>query len=407
MRKKVVDIFLKEKEEKIEIIEKKPQKKKKSFIFFVFIVLIFSIWFSFSISKVKIEIWPRLKTLNFNTEITLNKEIKNSDFEKRIIPANFFVVEDTFSDEFLSTGKIKKEEKAKGRVRIFNNSTKDQVLIQNTRLQAPIEKFKPPLEKGENPWFRTLEKVIIPAKGYADVNVIAEVAGEKYNIEPSTFSIPGLIGTPQYTLIYGKSFEPMKGGGVKEISIVTKEDIELAQKNIRERAEIELKNMIKNKLPSGFEFLDSLIKIEILEEKPLVKEGEEKEKFSFETKMKGQVLSFEKEKLNELLFNFLSKELKENTEIIKESLQTNLKLKNFDVEKGVANLLVEFSVKTYNKLNLSELKNSLSGKNFKEAKFFLENEENIQKVKIKIFPFWITQIPKDTKKIEILYPRLD
>jgi len=418
MVKKVIDILPKETKEEekrpegIEIEEKKEVKekvrkgRKKIFAFLIFIFLIFCIWLPFAISKVKIEIWPKIKTANFQTEISLDKEAQSLDFEKKTLPAQIFNVEDVFSDEFLSTGKSKKEEKAKGVVRIFNNSTFDQILVANTRLQAPLEKFKPPLEKGENPWFRTLEKVIVPAKSYVDVKVIADAPGEKYNIEPSTFSIPGLLGTPQYTLIYGKSFEPMKDGMIREIPKVAKEDIETAEKKLEEKSIEEIKNILKNKTLPEFEFLPEMVKVEILEKKPLAKEGEEKEKFSFQIKAEGKTLAFKKSELEEFLLNFVSKELKE-AEILKNSLSTNLKLKDFDLENGKANLTLEFSVKFYNKIDLEKLKNYLRGKKLEEVKAFLEREENVQKIKIKAFPFWINKIPQNPKKLEILYPLID
>jgi len=419
MVKKVIDILPKETKEEIEIeeikIEEKKEKikervkrgKKKIFIFLVSALLIFCICIFWIVSKVKIEIWPKVKALSFEVEVALDKEIQGIDFEKRILPAQVLTVEDSFSDEFLATGKAKKEEKAQGVVRIFNNYTSDQVLVANTRLQAPIEKFKPPLEKGENPWFRTLEKVIVPAKGFVDVKVIADAPGEKYNIEPSNFSIPGLLGTPQYTLIYGKSFEPMKGGMIKEVSKITKEDIETAEKKLEERSTEEIKNILKNKAIPEFEFLPEVIKVEILEKRPLAKEGEEKEKFSFQLKAKGIALTFKKSEMKDLLLNLASKQLKKEAEILKESLDYNLKVKDFDLEKGRANLRVEISVKFYDKIDVEKLKNSLFGKNLEEVRTFLEREDNIQKIKIKTFPFWITNIPQNPKKLEILYPLID
>jgi hypothetical protein len=419
MVKKVVDILPKESKEKKEIEEIKIEERKKEvkekvkkgkktfFIFLISAVLIFGIWLSFAISKVKIEIWPRIKTLSFQEEISLDKDIQGFNLDKKVLQAQILSAEDSFSDEFLATGKTKKEEKAQGVVRIFNNYTSDQVLVQNTRLQAPLEKFKPPLEKGENPWFRTLEKVIVPAKGYVDVKVIADAPGEKYNIEPSNFSIPGLLGTPQYTLIYGKSFEPMKGGMIKEISKITKEDIETAGKKLEERSIEEMKNILKNKAIPELEFLPELVKVEILDRKPLAKEGEEKEKFSFQIKAKGTILTFKKSEIKDLLLNLATLQLKKDAEILKESLDYNLKVKDFDLEKGKAILSVECSVKFYDKIDLEKLKNSLSGRSLEEVKSFLEKEENIQKIKIKAFPFWVNKIPQNLKKLEISYPLID
>jgi len=199
----------------------------------------------------------------------------------------------------------------------------------------------------------------------------------------------------------------MKRGMIREDSKITKEDIENAGKKLEERSTEEMKNILKNKAIPDFEFLPETIKVEILEKKPLAKEGEEKEKFSFQLKAKGKALTFKKSEMRDFLFDLVSKQLKKEAEILKESLDYTLKVKDFDSEKGIANLTVEISVKFYDKIDIERLKNSLFGKDIEEVRTFLEGEENIQKIKIKKFPFWITKIPQNPKKLEILYPLID
>jgi len=59
---------------------------------------------------------------------------------------------------------------------------------------APLEKFQPPLEGAESPWFLIVETVTLAPKSSAVVDVVAAAPGEKYNIEPSTFPFPDWRG---------------------------------------------------------------------------------------------------------------------------------------------------------------------------------------------------------------------
>ena len=180
------------------IVHPSEKKGKKGWLV-LFLLLLFSVgsWAYLSLSKAQIEITPKTEALAFKTKLTVKKDIKNPDFENKIIPGKIFEKEISLSQEFPSTGKATKESRAEGIIRVYNNYRLRQVLIANTRFQPPLEKFKPPLEKDETPWFRTLKRVVIPPKSYVNVKVVADNPGEKYNIEPSKFSVPGLVGTPQ------------------------------------------------------------------------------------------------------------------------------------------------------------------------------------------------------------------
>ena len=98
------------------------------------------------------------------------------------------------SQNFTAHGKKLKSTKAHGTMRIYNNySTAAQTLVATTRFIS-----------NEGKLFRTKERVVIPggyyeggklAAGFIDIEVIADQPGEDYNIDPSTFSIPGFVGT--------------------------------------------------------------------------------------------------------------------------------------------------------------------------------------------------------------------
>jgi len=407
MNKKVVDILPPGKLEKKKTEEFKAPEIKISFkksLFFIPLVLVIAVGFFIllNLSRAEIEIWPETEVKTFRTKLTVDKAVDNYSFLNKVIPGKIFETEKTVSQEFSSSGKFLKEKKAEGIIRIYNNhSSLPQTLVVNTRFQPPLEKFQPPLEKGENPWFRSLERIVIPAKGYQDVRVMAEAAGEKYNIEPSTFSIPGLAGTPQYTFVYGKSLEPMKGGVKKETPKVTQEDLDRAKNEISKRAEEECRASLKNKIPADFDFLESASKTEILETFSLAKPEAELEKFTYQVKAISTALVFKTEDLKNFVNTFLSSEIPTGKIIHQESLKINYSLENVAISQGKLILSLTLETKIYSDIEEVSLKRALERKSLAEAKIFLENQPQITKAQIRPWPFWVKKIPATSKQIKI------
>lgn len=417
MDKKVIDILSREKIEKEKIpqtggwasqsLEKAPIFRFKLTNSKVFLLLI-PLFIMFiggvvltNLAQVEIEIWPKTEALTFRTNLTIDKTVKEVSFLNKAIPGKIFETEKTVSGEFASSGKSLNSKKAEGTVRVYNNYSHPQTLVANTRFQPPLEKFQPSLERGENPWFRSLERITIAAKSSQDVKVIADAAGEKYNIASATFSIPGLAGTPQYTFVYGKSSESMKGGVLKEIAKVVQEDLDKAKAELSKKAEEESKTALKSKIPADFDFLGEASKTEVLESFSLAKPGAELEKFNYQVKAKSQALVFKTEDLKKFANEFILSEIASGKKLNQESLKINYIAASVDFKAGKMNLPLDLGIKAFSPPDEVSLKKALERKSLSEAKVFLENQPEITKVEIKPFPFWLKKIPDEGGKINI------
>jgi hypothetical protein len=235
--------------------------------------------------------------------------------------------------------------------------------------------------------------------------VIAAEGGSQYNIGPSEFSVVAFKGSPRYFKYYGKSFEPMKGGG--EFPQVLKEDLERAERELINLANQKAKEILKSKLSSDLSFSPDAIEISVLEKNSNAKEGEEKEKFDFQIKVKIATILFFKDDLFEFAKEYLFTKIEKEKDVYLPSVKTELKgeVKNFEL--GKATFQLKTGAKVYPKLDLLAIKKAIAGKNLEETKFFLLNQKGVSKAKIEIFPFWIKKIPDDLKRIEILYPLID
>jgi len=365
-------------------------------------ILIFLFLLSFKFLKVEIKIWPETELINFKTKLNIDTKIENPDFKNNLLPGKIFEVEKTVSEEFSATGKALK--KAEGVIRLYNSfTTESENWLEGTRFVSADGKL-----------FKSKDKIAVPgasikngkiSPSFVDVPVIAAEAGSDYDIGPSKFSIVAFRGTPRYTKYYGESFQPMTGG--REVSQVKKEDLEMAEKNLTEKAETEAEGVLKEKIPTEFLFSKEILETKILEKTPSAQVGTETEKFNFQIKVKSTTLAFENKDINDFAREFILSQIEKGKLPWEESLKIEYSPETFDFETGKARLSLSLSVKIFPEIDLIALKKGLVGKSLAETKIFLENQPEIIKTEIRFFPFWVKSIPKNLERIEIKYPIID
>jgi hypothetical protein len=410
MPKKIVDIFppqkireyrepLRKEEIQIEkeITTPGHQRKKsgwKLLLLFLVLMLLAGGFFvlNFVLAKVEITIWPKINNLNFEEEITADTKAKQIDFQGKIVPAKIFEEDKITSKQFPASGKILKEENAKGVIKVYNNYTAPQTLVANTRFQPPAEKIL---------YFRSTKSVVVPAKGSLDVEVKADRPGEDYNIGPSTFSLPGLAGLPQYYSVYGKSFSPMTGGVKKEVLQVSQSDLDSAKKSLTENLAGENKDYLRSKIPANYVLLDAAISQEIITASSSVSVGSEAETFNFYIKSHLKVISFSQTDVENFADSLIEAGSKNGEKIQPDSKKLDYSVESIDKTAGKISLKLNISANNYLDINLDSLKKSIAGKPLKEVRTLLGDQSNIKKIQIKVFPMWLKDNPLQEDKVNI------
>ena len=200
----------------------------------------------------------------------------------------------------------------------------------------------------------------------------------------------------------------MTGGG--EVPQVKKEDLENAEKILIEKAKIESEKALEAKIPTEFLFLKEIFETKILEKFSLAQIGTETEKFNFQVRANCTTISFLRQDINNFAKEYISSQIHEDKKLFDE--KDGLKIeyspeKLFSFESGKTTLSLNFSAKIYSEIDLDSLKKGLAGKSLAETKTFLENQPDILRTEVRFSPFWIRNVPKDIKKIEIQYPLID
>lgn len=172
---------------------------------------------------------------------------------------------DTASKSVPATGTTQAQDHASGSITISNlYSTKTQRLITNTRFQTPEGKV-----------YRIHEPVTVPGyslkngakvAGVIDAVVYADDAGESYNIGMTTFTLPGLKGSDQYTAITAKSKTAMTGGFIGTRAVVEQSVRDQAVADLKAQLARTLTEKVTTTAPEGSVVFPDSINIQYTEE---------------------------------------------------------------------------------------------------------------------------------------------
>lgn len=373
---------------------KKPIFNKKLIPVFAALVLLLAFLLSYFLipPKAQVEIWPKKERIEEVTTFVARDVLE----AEKIVSGNFEV-----------QGKKLKATKAQGLIRVYNNySTSPQVLIATTRFVSNDGKL-----------FRTTKRVTVPGgryeggkltAGFIDVEVMADQSGEDYNIDESTFSIPGFAGTSKYTAFYAKSFAPLTGGLNKEVSFLTQQDLDNAKETLNRTALAEAEANIRDSIVSGgYTLIDNkAILVKVLDFKSSAELGQEIASFSAQVKAAAKAIVFKEQGLRDFAGGYIQSKLRPEQKLIERFLKTEYSLEIADLEKNQLVLKISISARTHSLPDELLIKEMIKNKSLEQVKNVLRGLGQVEKAVVEFQPFWVSLSPEDLDNIEVLI-RLD
>lgn len=377
----------------------KKRKKKKVLLWLVgslsLLAVIFIIGFGVSsqFATAEVSVTPMSFEKDLSEDVTAYKEpsSENLSFETITVGLNQprTVSVEASGEEYL-------EEKASGLITIYNEfTTSQQVLVKNTRFESP-----------EGYIFRINRNVTIPGMsnskpGTTQIEVYADEPGSEYNIEPSTFTIPGFKGTAQFDGFYAKSSSSMTGGKKGDYPIINEEDLANAEEKLHEDIEKELSENANELIPEGFLFFNGAYSIE---ENIETKTENENITLDLNAYLHGVLLN------EDSLVAYLYREAFGETDSVEvqnwEDLTFKLQNKENIKDADEITFSVSGKIKFYKTVNTEALANELAGISIKNTEkiesIFSEESYPIHKAEVvKISPFWMPTFPGNSEKIKI------
>jgi len=375
--------------------------------FVVGIILLVGIFAYLFFPKAEISITPKNIQKNINLTVEAQKTFPEGDSLSNVIRLKSFLVEEdeVFSFSFDATGqKSSANKKARGTVTIYNNfSEASQILVATTRFLSEDGKL-----------FRLTKSITVPGmktenekkvSGEIEAKVIADQSGEKYNIDSTTFKIPGFEGGPKYDKFSAKSKEKMKGGGESEsvLKSVSQTDIDNAEKEVLEKVKSQLAQKIKEQVGNENIFSEDAIEYEILDYASFPELGAIADNFEYQIKVRAKYLTFSNTELDEKINKYINENILQREFPVKIARADKKygKLKNDFTNNFVE---VELTVNTLleAEVNSEDIKKELLGKNQEEVDAFIEKHPELKKIDAIILPsFLASRIPKYSSRVKV------
>ncbi len=320
-----------------------------------------------------------------------------------------------------ASGILSEGANSSGEITILNESDIDWPLVANTRFQTDDDIV-----------FRIQESVTIPSgtpesPGSAVAFAVADTidangvpVGERGNIEPSKFFLPGLREDSR-TELYGESYADFTGGESLISAIVSEDDIVAA----REKLEAQLNEKVLSSLRketlgeankqnlnlSLLEDTDALVYGLPEIDMPFELIGQEMEDFEISGTITLSGVAYD----NDAIIAILKTEIvtvetpgKQLIRIEEDSVNINvLEADNVRLDykftaqiQGVEEYEIDPDLEGGNKLN-KKIKEHIAGKSIEEAERYVQNLPEVNSVDLKIWPAWSPTIPTLPENIKI------
>jgi len=374
---------------------------KKIFILLLFLAVgVFVLTATFVFPKADVLVSPTKEKVQLNVDVVFNPEVKAVDFEKNIVPGQIFKITKTISKEFSTTQEEDIKRKANGVITIYNAySSESQTLVETTRFKSPDGKIFHIIKTITVPGAKIENGNIIPSS--IEANVIADEAGEDYNIGPSRFDIPGFEGTDKYKGFYGESKKNMTEGLIKKGLVVGKDDVANAEAELKDQLIKAAKEELKTQLGEDLKLIEESLVADVVESVPSPSLGEPADKFTLNLKALAQVFAYKESDLNDLIEEKIALKISDKRLTLPKTQKVDFQYEKVDFSSSEAsfNLIVEEDISW--KIDEDRLKEILAGKNEIEAQEAIKLFSEITSARVSLWPFWLKNIPRDFRKIRI------
>jgi len=273
------------------------------------------------------------------------------------------------------------EEKAGGTVTIHNTSSRNQPLVETTRLLT-----------SDGILFRLDDTVTVPAGGTVTTTAHADVAGASGNMVPTKFTIPGLSESLQ-PLIYADSAEAFTGG-VRQVAVIGQQDVDRSSLALRGTLEEEAKAALRAQ--AGETFSGEAFSFEILEQSSDVPAGTETSSFTLTMSVRASGVFYDRSALQNISVRKLYEQLDAGNEFASlDGSATQVTVDKADAGIGSANLRVYLDGLSVPSATSDALNpGRFAGMNALEIKTLLTREGIATDVSVDFTPFWMDRVPR-------------
>lgn len=358
------------------------------------------------VPKATVTIFAKEKIQKIDGEYQGDAGISAIDLEKGVVPARVISVNEELAKTFAATGsKNASNQKARGTITIYNEySEGTQPLVATTRFASEDGKI-----------FRLAKGVVVPGTakvgeetkpGAIEAEVVADEAGDGYNIESGNFTIPGFKDSGEkYTKFYGKSSKAMIGGGntSEKVKTVSAADVNAAKSKLNSELNQSVIRKVKGMVGEGEVVLDEAINLTDSSYLLSSAEGAAAENFTMTVKTKASAIVFKEEDLKKLVEREITKNGASGINDLGKSISLEFGKADADFSKGLLTIRVNAIGKIVPDMDLKAIKAGLLGKSENDLEAYLKAFPAIDRVEVNYWPtFAAGKIPSYERRVEVV-----
>ncbi len=370
-------------------LRKKGQMSTFLFIGGILLLTLGLILYTYVFNTATITVVPKYRDINdIGRVVVFSRDGADSSAVPFTIQSTSVSKSKTLS--FSETRKV--EAKASGKITIYNNfDSTPQKLIKNTRFESSAGKI-----------YRINQSVEVPGKkgdtpGSLEVTVYADGTGADYNVNTTTFSVPGFKGTPRATLFYAKSKGAITGGSSGTASTVSLADLNAAKDSLAIELSKEIKTQILTIKKDGTVPLYSAFEITYVDNESDVLSGVTE---VYKVTGTGNIMLANESRLAQALAKNLS-DYDDSPVRLAYTDTLSFSRKESDRIVGTSSLpiLVEGKPRVIWESDTDAIKEMVQGKKRDEFKVLMKSINSIESAQISFSPLWLSRFPSELTKL--------
>lgn len=354
----------------------------------------------FILPKAEISVKAKKEPVNQELSLTADKGVSKIDAAQNKVPAQLIKLDKRQSQEFLTTGQRQVNDKAKGRLVVYNEySSSPQPLVEKTRFVAASGQTFRLVKSITVPGAKIQEGKIVASS--IEAEVAADQAGAEYNIAPGRFTIPGFQGTPKYAAFYGQSQSAMSGGASGVMKVITQADYDKAKSELWKSLQPALDNEFKSQLTGELKIIDGAMKEEISGTETNVAVGAPAEKFTMTLKGTAVAVLFDEKNVQEVIQKKLADKINIGQALSLAAEQVSYQLSSIDFARGQILMKVKVLGSLVWQIDTEALRREIAGQDEKAIREVFAKHPEVGEAKVVLWPFWVSRAPADLDKVEI------
>lgn len=359
--------------------------------FFLFTLALGAGFIYYVFGKARIVITPTYEKLSRETTVDIRENANMEAPGSKIVPGKLFVFEVEDRVSVPSTGEKAIMSNGIGSVKLINNSPNSQPLVATTRLLAP-----------DGTLLRLKDRVVVPAMGSMEANVYPDKPELFTKLSPTRLVLPGLAENLK-NKIYAEN-NSILSAGEKMIRTVAKDDINNIDRSIIEALSSTVDEKSKEFFKDNSTLYTQLVYKEVIDKKIDAKEGDEKELFGVEAKVRAVAVQFDEKRIVEYLKKDIAHTLPAG-KILKDIDPKSIvyAIEKYNIDNGSVQMKIfmegRVQVKQDNKIFDKKM---IFGKSRGAIEKYFQGFGEIEKVNVEFFPSWIPRAPRSDEKIDIV-----